>query len=71
MTGKIRFVHMGLGPMGAKICRLALEKEGVEIVGALEKANLGKDVGEVLGLGRKLNVALTDDINFPMNFFMI
>ncbi|MFH0913997.1 MAG: dihydrodipicolinate reductase [Chloroflexota bacterium] len=58
----IRFVHMGLGPMGAKVCRAALEKEGVEIVGAIELANVGKDVGEVLGLGKKLGVKLTDKV---------
>jgi len=63
MAEKIRFVHMGLGPMGVKICKLALEKEGVEIVGAIEKVNLGKDVGEVIGLGEKLGVTLTDDVN--------
>ncbi len=66
MTKKIRFVHMGLGPMGAKICRLALEKEGVEIVGAIEKVNVGKDVGKVIGLDKKLNVILTEDINMAL-----
>jgi len=66
MAGKLRFVHMGLGPMGAKLCKLALEKEGVEIVGAIEKVNLGKDVGEVIGLGKRLGVTLTDDINMAL-----
>jgi len=66
MAREIRFVHMGLGPMGAKVCRLALEKEGLEIVGAIEKVNLGKDIGEVLDLGKTLNVALTDDVNAVM-----
>lgn len=63
MGRKIRFVHMGLGPMGVKICKLALEKEGIEIVGAIEKVNLGKDVAELIGLSKKLNVALTEDVN--------
>jgi len=62
MEKKIRFVHMGLGPMGAKVCRLALEKDGMEIVGAIELANIGKDVGEVLDLGKALGVVLTDDL---------
>ena len=52
MGRKIRFVHMGLGPMGVKICKLALEKEGIEIVGAIEKVNLGKDVAELIGLSK-------------------
>ena len=30
MSEKLRFVHMGLGPMGAKVCKLAIEKEGVK-----------------------------------------
>lgn len=63
MAEKLRFVHMGLGPMGAKLCKLALEKEGITIVGAIEKINLGKDVGEVIGLGKKIGVTLTDDVN--------
>ncbi|MFC1916125.1 dihydrodipicolinate reductase [Chloroflexota bacterium] len=63
MEGKIRFVQMGLGPVGAKICKLALEKEGFEIVGVIEKVNLGKDVGEVIGLDKKLNITLTEDVN--------
>ena len=62
MTRKIRFVHMGLGPMGAKVCKQALTREGVEIVGAIEQVNLGQDVGEVLGLDKKLGVTLTDDV---------
>ena len=63
MAEKLRFVQMGLGPMGAKLCKLALEKEGIEIVGAIEKIELGKDVGEIIGLGKKLGVVLTDNIN--------
>ncbi|MFC1945135.1 dihydrodipicolinate reductase [Chloroflexota bacterium] len=58
----IRFVHMGLGPMGAKVCKMALGKDGLELVGVLELANVGKDAGEVLGLGEKTGVLLSDDI---------
>jgi 4-hydroxy-tetrahydrodipicolinate reductase len=63
MERRIRFLHMGLGPMGAKVCRLALEKEGLEMVGAIELTNIGKDVGEVLGLDRPLGVTITDDVS--------
>lgn len=62
MAGKIRFVHIGLGPMGGNVCKLALAKQGVELVGAVERINLGKDVGEVIGLDKKVGVALTDDL---------
>jgi 4-hydroxy-tetrahydrodipicolinate reductase len=62
MADKIRFVHVGLGPMGSNLCKVALQKRGIEIVGAVERVNLGKDVGEVIGLDRKIGVALTDDL---------
>jgi 4-hydroxy-tetrahydrodipicolinate reductase len=62
MADKIRFVHIGLGPMGANVCKLALAKKGIELIGAIERVNLGKDVGEVIGLDKKIGVALTDDL---------
>ncbi len=63
MADKIRFVHVVLGPMGDNQCKVALQKSGIEIVGAVERVNLGKDVGEVIGLDRKIGVALTDDLS--------
>jgi 2,4-diaminopentanoate dehydrogenase len=63
MPNKIKFAHMGMGPMGAIVCRLACEKRGIEIIGALEKVGLGKDVGEVLNLGKQLHVYLTDSLS--------
>jgi 2,4-diaminopentanoate dehydrogenase len=62
MAHRIKFVHMGFGPMGAMVCKLACEKEWLEIVGALERVNLGKDIGEVMNLGRQLTVSLTDNV---------
>jgi 2,4-diaminopentanoate dehydrogenase len=59
---KLRFVHIGLGPMGSNVCKLALEKKGIELIGAIERVNLGKDVGEVIGLDKKIGVTLTDDL---------
>jgi len=48
---KIRVVQFGVGPVGASIARLAREKEGVEIVGAIDAdpAKAGRDLGEVAG----------------------
>ena len=63
MLKKLRFVQIGLGPMGAKICKLALEKPGVDLVGAVDLANIGKDVGEAIGLGRTVGLPLTDNLN--------
>ncbi len=62
MAEKLRFVHIGLGPMGANLCKLALKKKGIELIGAIERVNLGKDVGEVIGLDKKIGVTLTDDL---------
>ncbi|MBW2322403.1 MAG: dihydrodipicolinate reductase [Deltaproteobacteria bacterium] len=63
MADGIKFVHIGLGPMGANICKLACQKEGFELVGAIEKVNLGQDAGEVIKVGKKLGVPLSDDLD--------
>jgi 4-hydroxy-tetrahydrodipicolinate reductase len=42
-----------------------LEKEGVEIVGAIDiaKDKVGKDLGEVLGINKKVGVKVSDDVD--------
>jgi 4-hydroxy-tetrahydrodipicolinate reductase len=44
------------------LCKLALGKTGIELVGAVERVNLGRDVGEVIGLGKAIGVRLTDNL---------
>jgi len=58
---KIRVIQYGLGPIGIETARLVTKKSGMEIVGAVDisKDIAGKDLGEVLGLARKLDVAVT------------
>jgi hypothetical protein len=58
---KIRVIQYGLGPIGIETARLVTKKSGMEIVGAVDisKDIAGKDLGEVLGLDRKLGVAVT------------
>ena len=60
---KIRVVVYGVGAIGSTIARLLLEKEGIEIVGAIDvdKNKVGKDLGEVLQTGKKLGVVISDD----------
>ncbi len=55
---KIRVVQWGLGAMGSGIVRLLLEKDGVEVIGAIahRTEKIGKDVGDVLGLDKKIGV---------------
>jgi 4-hydroxy-tetrahydrodipicolinate reductase len=60
---KVRVVLYGIGAIGSKIARFLLEKEGVEIVGAIDiaKGKVGKDLGEVLGIGKRLGVVVSND----------
>jgi len=59
----LRLVLYGVGEIGSRIAKLVLEKEGMEIVGAIDvaKEKVGKDLGDVLALGRKLKVPVSDD----------
>lgn len=54
----IRVVMWGFGAMGSGMVKLMLQKEGLELVGVIEKRPevVGKDVGEVLNLGKTLGV---------------
>ena len=60
---KIRVVVYGVGAIGSTIARLLLEKEGIDIVGAIDvdKNKVGKDLGEVLQTGKRLGVVVSDD----------
>jgi 4-hydroxy-tetrahydrodipicolinate reductase len=59
----IRVIQYGLGPIGIETAKLVTKKSGMEIVGAVDisKDLVGKDLGEILGLNRKLGVAVTDN----------
>ena len=59
---RIRAIIYGLGVVGVDLVRPLVEK-GVEIVGAIDinPQLVGKDVGEVAGVGYPLNVIVSDD----------
>ena len=59
---KIKAVAYGVGPINSIITRMLLDK-GVEIIGAISRspAKVGKDLGELTGLGRQLGVAVSND----------
>jgi len=63
MTEKIRVIHWGLGAMGSGMAKMVLAKEGLEIVGAIatNPSKVGKDLGEILGLGNELGVVAVND----------
>ncbi len=58
MSDKIRVIQYGLGPIGSHMARHVLERSGLELVGAvdIDPAKVGKDIGEVISLGRKLGM---------------
>jgi len=60
---KIRVVLYGLGAIGSSIAKFLLEKEGIEIVGAIDiaKDKVGKDLGEVLQTRKRVGVVISDD----------
>ena len=62
---KLKIVLYGVGEVGSRIARHLLEKEGVEIVGAIDMAKdkIGKDLGEVLGLSKRLGIKVSDNLN--------
>ncbi len=58
MADKIRVIQFGLGPIGGLMVRHVLEREGLELVGSVDvdPAKAGKDLGDVIGLGRRLDM---------------
>ena len=63
MARVLKVVHCGLGPIGQSIARMVLDTEGLQVVGATDVAPdmAGKDLGVVLGLGRKVRVKVDGD----------
>lgn len=63
MADVIRVLQFGLGPIGQALARLALQRKGLSLVAAVDIAPeyAGRDLGEVLGLGRSLGVPVSGD----------
>jgi hypothetical protein len=59
----IRIVLYGVGVIGSMVAKFLLEREGVEIVGAIDVAEskVGKDLGEVIGTNRRLGITVSED----------
>lgn len=53
----------GLGPIGAAIARQIALRKGFQIVGAvdIDRAKIGLDLGQVIGLDKKMRVRITND----------
>ena len=65
MTNEIRIVQYGLGPIGAAVARHIVERDGLELVGAvdIDPNKVGRDVGDVIGLGRTLGLAVAETLS--------
>jgi len=61
MSRDLKIIHVGLGPIGIGIAKMVLAKEGLKVVGACDPGpeKAGKDLGDVLGLGKKVLIANT------------
>ncbi len=59
---KIRVVQYGCGPIGCRVASYALERPNIELVGAIGRTtNVGRDLGDVAGLGRKLGIIISNN----------
>jgi 4-hydroxy-tetrahydrodipicolinate reductase len=59
----IRVLMYGLGPIGAAVARQIASRKGFQIVAAvdIDRAKIGLDLGEVIGLGKKMRIRVTND----------
>ncbi len=59
----IRVMHYGLGPIGCGIVRQVAERAGFKPVGGIDidPQKVGRDLGEVAGLGRRLGIEVSGD----------
>jgi 4-hydroxy-tetrahydrodipicolinate reductase len=65
MSDKIRVIQYGLGPIGSAVARHVVERAGLELVAGIDVApgKIGQDVGQVIGLGRSLDLAVDEKLS--------
>lgn len=61
MNNKIRVAQFGIGVIGRGVTRVLARKADLEIVGAIDLTNVGRDLGEVAGVGRRLGVKISNE----------
>jgi 2,4-diaminopentanoate dehydrogenase len=61
----VRVVAVGVGEMGKKLCLTLLDREGVDLVAVCDHDPLiaGRDLGDVLGLGRSLGLVVNASVD--------
>lgn len=60
---KVKAVQYGCGPIGCSVVRFASQRPDIEIAGAIDidRNLVGRDLGEVAGLDKKLGVSISGD----------
>jgi 4-hydroxy-tetrahydrodipicolinate reductase len=60
----IKVLHVGVGPIGAGVVRQVVIRKSLTIVGAVDvdPDKVGRDLGQICGLKRRLGVKVTDDL---------
>ncbi len=63
MTGNLKVVVYGVGPIGSLIAKLLSSRKGIELVGGIDvdPSKVGEDLGVVAGLSRSLGVKVVHD----------
>ena len=64
MTSKIKTIIIRLGPIGERITKTILGMPNLQIIGAvdLSKDLIGKDLGRILKIDKKIGVTVTNDL---------
>ena len=69
MTDSIKVTLLGLGEIGKRLGTFIHKKNGLEIVAAVDVAPnlLDKDLGDVLNLGEKTHVKVSNNLEKTLN----
>lgn len=64
MSRTIGAIQYGLGPIGCGVARHVVERAGISLVGGVDvdPAKVGRDLGEVIGLGRLVGIPVVPDL---------
>jgi 4-hydroxy-tetrahydrodipicolinate reductase len=60
-------VQYGCGLIGCSIAKLASQKANIDIVGAIDLVNVGRDLGEVADMKHRLGVIISNDADAVLN----
>lgn len=62
MSQKIKVLQHGVGAKGKTMVEFMLRKKEIDLVGAIDLVNVGSDLGDVIGLNRRLGIVISDNL---------